>query len=87
MYEFKDENYIDGINYYRLTQVDFDGKFETFNIVAISTKPAIPWQTFKVINLLGQEVSLDYIGVRIIIFEDGRSILIPAGMRNPKITR
>lgn len=31
-YSLKDENVDDVVNYYRLTQVDFDGKFETFNI-------------------------------------------------------
>lgn len=34
-YAFSDKN-AQGLNYYRLTQVDFDGKKETFKIIAIS---------------------------------------------------
>jgi hypothetical protein len=33
-YEFTDENPADGINYYRLKQVDFDGKFEYSKVVS-----------------------------------------------------
>jgi len=87
MYELYDNTYIDGINYYRLTQTDFDGKSETFNIISINTGSEVVWQKFKIINLLGQEVSLEYTGIRVILFENGRSMLIPSGMRNPKIAR
>ena len=34
-YEFKDFNPLDSINYYRLKQTDFDGRFEYFNPVAV----------------------------------------------------
>ncbi|PLX06676.1 MAG: hypothetical protein C0596_15275 [Marinilabiliales bacterium] len=34
-YQTKDYNPENGINYYRLTQIDFDGKYETFEIKAI----------------------------------------------------
>ncbi|MDW3210636.1 MAG: T9SS type A sorting domain-containing protein [Reichenbachiella sp.] len=36
-YTFDDSGYVQGINYYRLKQVDFDGKSEVFNPIAIST--------------------------------------------------
>ena len=87
LYEFDDYSYEDGLNYYRLTQTDFNGAFETFEMIAINKSSNIPWQDYIIINLLGQEVPLDYSGIRIIIFEDGRRALIPAGMINPRITR
>ncbi len=87
VYKLDDDTYIDGVNYYRLTQVDFNGAFETFEIIAINSGPEVVWQEFKIINLLGQEVPLDYSGIRVVLFEDGRRILVPAGMRNPKIAR
>jgi len=34
-YSFTDETFVDGINYYRLTQVDFDGVAEVFSAIAI----------------------------------------------------
>ncbi|MEP3388412.1 MAG: T9SS type A sorting domain-containing protein [Reichenbachiella sp.] len=36
-YTFDDSGYVQGINYYRLKQVDFDGKPEIFDPIAIST--------------------------------------------------
>lgn len=86
MYEFDDDDYEDGVNYYRLTQTDFNGAFESFKIITINTD-VIPWQDYTIINLLGQEVHSDYDGIRIIIFEDGRRMVIPSGVRTPKITR
>jgi len=87
LYEFDDYSYEDGLNYYRLTQTDFNGAFETFEMIAINKTSNIVWQNYIIINLLGQEVPSYYNGIRIIIFEDGRRALIPAGMINPRITR
>jgi hypothetical protein len=35
-YSYGDDTYKDVINYYRLTQVDYDGKFETFNTISVN---------------------------------------------------
>ena len=37
-YNFTDENPLNGVNYYRLKQTDFDGRFSYSNIVALSNK-------------------------------------------------
>ena len=43
MYEFKDDSYVSGINYYRLTQTDFNGAYETFETIAINNSINIVW--------------------------------------------
>jgi len=37
-YSFIDENPLNGINYYRLKQIDYDGKFTYSNIVALKSQ-------------------------------------------------
>jgi len=70
-YEYNDNSYSNQINYYRLTQTDFNGKSESFNIIAINNKYLSIGEAVKVINLLGQDVDKDYTGMRILIYEDG----------------
>jgi hypothetical protein len=38
LYEYSDKNPLDGINYYRLKQVDFDGRYEYSKIVSVNNK-------------------------------------------------
>jgi hypothetical protein len=61
-----------GINYYRLTQVDFDGKSETFPLIALDNSPHSA-NLLRTVNLQGQEVDLNYSGLVIDQFEDGTS--------------
>lgn len=59
------------LNYYRLTQTDFNGEETVIEkIVAIDNKIEEK-QVNKVINLLGQEVSINEKGIVIVIYEDG----------------
>lgn len=56
--------------YYRLTQVDFDGKKQSFPIISLhhdSTK-----SVEKVYNIMGQEVNESYNGIVIKTFSSGR---------------
>lgn len=69
-YEIVDRNYMSGINYYRLTQFDFNGESETFDIVSINnnidrSKPV------KIINQIGQLVSENTKGIVFEIYDDG----------------
>jgi len=82
-YEFKDDSYNNGTNYYRLTQPDFDGKFETFEVISITT-PNVKYLDYRIINLLGQEIQDDINKHRIIIWSDNTSQFIPFGFRTPK---
>ena len=57
-------------NYYRLTQYDVDGSFETFNPIFINNKTTSK-TLLKRTNLLGQEVNENATGVIIEIYNDG----------------
>lgn len=74
-YNFSDFNFKRGINYYRLTQVDYDGESETFNLISINNSLSTRSVT-KVVNMIGQEMNRDYIGLRIIYFSTGETLKI-----------
>jgi hypothetical protein len=67
-YSYNDFTYEAVINYYKLKQVDFDGSITKYNIVSIDNRDK---EIIKRINLLGQEVDENYIGIIIIIYSDG----------------
>jgi hypothetical protein len=69
-YGYYDWEYADDINYYRLTQTDYNGQQETFNIIAIDNRIKLN-RIIRAYNLLGQSVPLDTPGHIIIQFEDG----------------
>lgn len=71
-YSYTDKTYKRGkINYYRLSQTDFDGEKEYFNIVAIDNS-LNQKKVVKIINSMGQEVDTFYSnGVYTIIYDDG----------------
>lgn len=73
-YSFDDRIFIkDTVNYYRLKQVDFNGNFEYFHIVAIENDSQTS-TLLKKINLLGEEVKEGYNGVYVEIYSDGSYI-------------
>ncbi|HLG02449.1 MAG TPA: T9SS type A sorting domain-containing protein [Bacteroidia bacterium] len=41
-YVFQDDAPVTGTNYYKLTQTDFDGVSETFEIIAVKYSPSVP---------------------------------------------
>ena len=63
-----------GINYYRLTQVDYDGISETFNIISVEMIARKKKQNIiRMTNIVGQEVNKDYQGTIIILWDNGES--------------
>lgn len=70
VYDFEHDTNRDTVNYYRLTQVDFDGQQETFKIISIDNR--IKEKTLvKTVNFMGQEVDSYEQGLFIQIYSDG----------------
>jgi hypothetical protein len=58
------------IHYYRLKQVDYDGNFEIFDIIALDNTRSYK-KVVKYVNVIGQEVGPDTNGIIFEIYEDG----------------
>jgi len=71
-YSHTDKLYKRGeVNYYRLSQTDFDGQKEYFNIVAIDNT-LNQKKIVKIINMMGQESdTFSSNGIYIVIYDDG----------------
>jgi len=68
-YSCLDDSFSKRINYYRLTQVDFDGASKTYGPISIdnrSNKVVV-----RCVNLLGQDIGENEKGIIILIYEDG----------------
>ena len=71
-YQFVHENFMSGINYYRLVQYDFNGDFETFNIISIDNTQRKDKSIEGYFNAIGQEIDLEeHLGFYIIKYGDG----------------
>ena len=69
-YETTDDKFQPVVNYYRLTQTDFDGEKKSSSLVSVDNRN-VDKVISKVINLHGQEVDEHYKGVIIIVYTDG----------------
>lgn len=69
-YSFRDFTYESGINYYRLSQIDFDGKSEMFKTIAVNNAGKTK-EVLYFTNLLGQIVNDDVRGLVIVYYTDG----------------
>jgi hypothetical protein len=68
-YNFIDKNAPREINYYMLTQVDYDGNFKQYGPIAIDNRNNKV--VIKYINLLGQDVNNSTPGIIFEVYEDG----------------
>ena len=73
-YEFIDRSVAKQINYYRLKQFDYDGKFNYSKIISIDNRHTEAKVVKYMTNLIGQKVDKNYKGVVIIYYTDGSSI-------------
>ncbi len=69
-YQFLDLRIENDINYYILRQTDYDAKYKESEIIAIDNRRPYMVPT-KIVNSIGQEVSIDYNGLKFITYEDG----------------
>lgn len=72
-YHLYDEKPINAINYYRLTQYDFNGAYKTYLQKVAIDNSIKRGKVVARINSLGQYVTEDYKGLQIVIYEDGSS--------------
>ncbi len=73
-YKFIDTKPEPGINYYQLKQVDYNGIYTYSNIVDINNSCVKDLKIIKISNLLGQEVTEDFGGPKLIYYSDGSVI-------------
>lgn len=73
-YYLFDRNPEKGVNYYKLMQTDFDGRNESFNIIAVNFIPNADKRIVKIIDETGKEVDGNTFGVKFYIFDDGSII-------------
>jgi len=69
-YSFLDVNFSKQINYYRITQVDFDGNFKIYGPIDINNLESKK-EIVKYVNPLGQEVDDNYKGILFEVYLDG----------------
>ena len=68
-YQYRDIFTQNGIAYYRLSQIDFDGKRKTLGTISI--EGGKQKEVERIINLMGVEVDENYQGLKIYIYTDG----------------
>lgn len=69
-YESTHKDFKPTLNYYRLKQTDYNGNFKTFKTIVIDNR-VVDLEIYKIYNSLGQEVSLDFPGVKFILYKNG----------------
>jgi hypothetical protein len=69
-YEYFDLNILNIVNYYRLKQTDYDGKFVYSPIISIDNSHRKVKSIVRIINLYGVDTNINSPGVIIIIYDD-----------------
>jgi hypothetical protein len=70
LYGFTDERFPKAMNYYRLKQTDFDGKFEYSKLISVNNSE-VEKSIVSIVNAMGQEVSENDTGLKIFVYSDG----------------
>lgn len=72
LYRMDDLRFNDEVNYYRLIEVDINGDSKKYaKIVAIDNRGQIKNPVVARYNLMGQSISEDFVGVQILLYQDG----------------
>ena len=71
-YIYLDRDPNTGINYYNLSQTDYDGETEFYGIISVDVDMlSARHYITKIYNLLGQEVDENYTGTKILVWDNG----------------
>ena len=70
-YEFFDKIPYEGVSYYRLIQVDLNGDIRIYDPIYTSVSLKKP---VKVFDVFGNQVDMNYPGIKILLFEDGSAM-------------
>lgn len=70
-YEYIDQKPFTPNTYYRLKQTDFDGNSEYSKIIYINKPINKNKKLIKIVNILGQTVNEEYLGIKIYIYDNG----------------
>lgn len=68
---FYEQSCLTGILYYKLQQVDFDGVITEYGPIVFPCPKEFIREPIKTVNVLGQTVNDDYMGLKITFFNDG----------------
>lgn len=74
-YQYVDKSPYNGLNYYRLSQVDYDGQRKTFYPLCIRYINKENKNIKRILNISGQEVDENYDGIKIYYFDDNTTII------------
>lgn len=70
-YEFTDIMPYQGVSYYRIKQVDYNGEFAYSDIISVSSSEDKNLRLLYSINVTGQQVDYTYKGIVIDVYSDG----------------
>jgi len=73
-YTLVDNEPYHNITYYKLTQFDYNGNFESFDIISVYNTNTSVSKLVKITNVLGQEINNSYDYIKLYYFSDGSVI-------------
>lgn len=74
VYTTDDVSFRSGDNYYQIETINFSGESKLSEILHLNNGIDVTRSNVKILNLIGQEVSEDYQGIKIYHFDDGTVI-------------
>ena len=74
-YRYVDNDFLNEITYYYISQTDFDAKYKKFHIISVDNRRIVP-ELIRITNTLGQPITLDTPGIKILHYSDGTIVKI-----------
>lgn len=74
-YRYVDNDFLNEISYYYISQTDFDGRYKKYDIISVDNRRIVP-ELIRITNTLGQPITLDTPGIKILHYSDGTIVKI-----------